>query len=335
MVCGHESDSPRGQEADAVQLPAVEEHLTEAGVVPGGPVKPPPPTVLPVALGKSLRRVDSHVHIWASGQPSPAHWQRPVLSGEDMLAEMDAAGVDAAVIQPPACDPTSNEVASAAAARHPSRFAVMGWTELDQPNAPETVDTWMRRPGMLGFRFTFVQPQQAAWLANGTLDWLWSAAERAGIPIALAAGDFLPELGDIAQRHPDLRLLIDHLGMKLRAVDEAAFGNMPGLLALARYPNVAVKASAAPSYSSQPYPFRNIHDHLHAAYDHFGPHRMFWGSDITRMPCSWRECVTLFTQELPWLAGRDLELVMGHALCDWIGWRIDPITTLNRGSEGA
>ena len=28
---------------------------------------------------------------------------------------------------------------------------------------------------------------------------------------------------------------------------------------------------------------------------------MFWGTDITKMPCSWRQCVTMFTEELPWL----------------------------------
>ena len=30
--------------------------------------------------------------------------------------------------------------------------------------------------------------------------------------------------------------------------------------------------------------------------------------------------VTLFTEELPWLKGRDLDLVMGEAACDWLGW---------------
>jgi hypothetical protein len=30
--------------------------------------------------------------------------------------------------------------------------------------------------------------------------------------------------------------------------------------------------------------------------------------------------VTLFTEELPWLKGRDLELVMGEAVCNWLGW---------------
>ena len=48
---------------------------------------------------------------------------------------------------------------------------------------------------------------------------------------------------------------------------------------------------------------------------------MFWGTGITRMPCSWRQCVRVFTEELPWLQGRDLEPVMGEALCNWLGWR--------------
>jgi len=55
-------------------------------------------------------------------------------------------------------------------------------------------------------------------------------------------------------------------------------------------------------------------------FDPFGSRRMFWGTDITRMTCSWRQCITLFTEELPWLTRQDLELVMGRAFCDWIGW---------------
>ena len=97
---------------------------------------------------------------------------------------------------------------------------------------------------------------------------------------------------------------------------------MPELLALAKNPNVAVKASGAPSYSSEPYPYRNIQPYIRQIYDAFGPERTFWGTDITRMPCSWRQCVTMFTEELPWLSGRDQELVMGRAMCNWIGWNL-------------
>jgi hypothetical protein len=85
---------------------------------------------------------------------------------------------------------------------------------------------------------------------------------------------------------------------------------------------VAVKATGQAGYALDPYPFRSIHDGLHSVFDAFGPRRMFWGTDFTRMHCTWRQCVTLFTEELPWLHGADLDLVMGQAFCDWIGWQI-------------
>jgi predicted TIM-barrel fold metal-dependent hydrolase len=264
--------------------------------------------------------VDSHVHIWATGTPNPPHRQVSALTGEELLREMDEAGIDAAVIQPPAWDATSNEVAIEAARRHPRRFAVLGWFHLDRPENRGLVDGWKTRPGMLGLRFTFMQPHQKTWVSDGTLDWLWPAAERAGLAVALAAGDFLPAVGRIAERHPRLRLVVDHLGMPLRTKDAAALVNLPHLVALAKHPNIAVKASAAPGASSDPYPYRNLHGYLRAIYDAFGPERMFWGTDITRMPCSWRQCVTLFTEELPWLTSADQELIMGRALCRWIGW---------------
>ena len=56
-------------------------------------------------------------------------------------------------------------------------------------------------------------------------------------------------------------------------------------------------------------------------FDAFGPQRCFWGTDVTRMPCTYRQCVTMFTEELPWLKGNDLELVMGRAVCEWLGWK--------------
>ena len=89
----------------------------------------------------------------------------------------------------------------------------------------------------------------------------------------------------------------------------------------AKLPNVAVKATGAGRLRRG----RNTRSAAcirtcTACFDAFGPERTFWGTDITRMPCSWRQCVTLFTEELPWLKGRDLDLVMGEALCNWIGW---------------
>jgi predicted TIM-barrel fold metal-dependent hydrolase len=78
-------------------------------------------------------------------------------------------------------------------------------------------------------------------------------------------------------------LLIDHMGRMGGGIDDAAFAALAELLSLARLPNVAVKLSGAPSYSSQAYPWRNIHGHIERIFDAFGPHRSFWGTDITRM----------------------------------------------------
>ena len=267
--------------------------------------------------------VDSQVHIWESGLPTNrAHRQITSYSKDDLLKEMDAAGVNAAVIHPPGWDPNANNVAIEAARQHPDRLSILGNFPLDRPESHTLLDGWKQRPGMLGLRFTFNQPHQQTWLTDGTLNWLWPAAERAEVPIGLAAGNFLPAVGDIAARHPGLKLHIDHLGRSGGAKDAEGFANLPQLLALAKYPNMAIKASGAPSYSSQPYPYRNIHTYIEQIYDAFGPERMFWGTDITRMPCSWRQCVTMFTEELPWLSGRDQELVMGRAFCTWLGWKL-------------
>ena len=97
--------------------------------------------------------------------------------------------------------------------------------------------------------------------------------------------------------------------------------HMPGLLKLARLPNIAVKATGAPGYSSESYPFPAMHTYLQQIYEAFGPERMFWGTDISKMPCSWRECITMFTEQLPWMKAEDLPLVMGGAVRKWWGWQ--------------
>ena len=127
-------------------------------------------------------------------------------------------------------------------------------------------------------------------MTDGSLDWLWPAAERAGVPVALAAALFLPTVGQIAERHPGLKLIVDHMAVPPGSRGEAAYRFQPELLALAKYPNIAVKATGQPGYAEDAYPFRSFHEHLHRCFDAFGPDRMFWGTDITRMPCSWRQC---------------------------------------------
>jgi L-fuconolactonase len=271
---------------------------------------------------------DAQVHIWGAdtaerpwppGRAHQAHRPQP-FSKDDLLREMDAAGVQRAVIVPPSWEGDRNDLALEAARRHPDRFAVMGRLALERPESRALLAGWKRQPGMLGLRFTFHTALQKPWLTDGTADWLWPAAERAGLPVMIFVPGSLPQVGPIAERHPSLRLVIDHLALSLTQKDDAAFADLPALLALARHPNVAVKASALPCYSTEPYPYRGLHKHLRRVFDAFGPRRMFWGTDLTRLRGTYREAITMFTEELPWLSKADQEWVMGRGVCEWLGW---------------
>lgn len=271
-----------------------------------------------------MQIVDAQIHLWGSGLPSNlAHIQVTSFTPEEAIGLMDEAGVDAAVIHPPSWDPGSVDMAFEAVRNYPGRFAIMGSLPLDKAQSQALIANWREQPGMLGLRYTFLSDPARQWVEDDTLDWLWTAAEDAGVPIAALATDSLAAFGRIAERHPGLRLTIDHLGGRggnTTLKDAEAMTHMPELLALAKYPNVAVKATGAPGYSSEAYPFPAMHAYLRQIYDAFGPDRMFWGTDITKMPCSWRQCVDMFTEDLPWLSDRDKRLVMGEAICAWWGW---------------
>jgi predicted TIM-barrel fold metal-dependent hydrolase len=270
--------------------------------------------------------VDSQIHIWKNFKMSPHHRQAPTWSAEEALAEMASAGVDCAVIHPPgAHGEAGNALAVEAVQKHPDKFCILGHFDLKSPDREKIVANWRKRPGMLGFRYTFNEPDQKAWWTDGSLDWFWAAAEKAGLVVGLmATGPNILAFGKIAGRHPGLKMHIDHIGRgggRTDKKDEAAYANLDEMLALAKLPNVGVKLSGAPSTSSQSYPYKNVHQHLQRIVETFGPERCFWGTDITRMPCSYRQCVTMFTEEMPWLKGRDKEQVMGQAFVAWLGWK--------------
>jgi predicted TIM-barrel fold metal-dependent hydrolase len=277
-------------------------------------------------MEKSMLIVDSQIHIWENGKMSPHHRQIPTYGINDALAEMASAGVDAAVIHPPSSlGEAPNELAVKAVRLHPDKFCILGHFDLQRPDREQVVAHWRERPGMLGFRYTFNEPHQKSWWTDGSLDWFWKACEKEDLRIGLlASGKNIEAFGNIAKKHPGLKMHIDHIGRgggRADKKDDAAYADLGEMLALAKLPNVAVKLSGAPSTSSEPYPYKNIHKYLQKIIETFGPDRCFWGTDITRMPISYRQCVTMYTEEMPWLKGRDLERVMGGAVVDWLGWK--------------
>ncbi|MCH2549002.1 MAG: amidohydrolase [Alphaproteobacteria bacterium] len=157
--------------------------------------------------------VDSQVHIWENVMLPPIHRQVETYSKDDLLQEMKTAGVDAVLLHPPGAIPGGNELALEAAAAHPDKFAVLGWVPPDSPDVSrKLLDDRLKLPGMLGLRYIFMQPERQSWPHDGTMNWVYKVAEEKGIPVGLLAHDFLPTVGEIATKHPGLRILIDHLG---------------------------------------------------------------------------------------------------------------------------
>jgi L-fuconolactonase len=272
--------------------------------------------------------VDSVVHIWAADSPQRpwkpgAQAQRAIpLGADELLQAMNEAGVERVVLVPPSWEGERNDVALAAASAHPDRFAVMGRLDPLDPQAPSRLTDLLRQPGMLGLRITAqMSPEMKSLLSAGRFEWLWPELERFEAPIFLSVPHVMAGLvDDIATRFPGLRITLDHIGLPYGTFDEVAFRDLDRALALARYPNVAVKWSALPCYTREPYPYRNLHPHLRRVHHAFGSERIFWGSDLSRSPISYRENITMIAEAIDWLSASDKEWILGKGVCQWLNW---------------
>ena len=242
------------------------------------------------------------------------------LGADELIGRMDQTGIDRAVIVPPSPVGDSNDTALEAAARFPERFAVMGRFNPEAEHARERLETWLEQPGMLGIRMTFFKPIWARWLGPGIIDWFWRGCERRGIPIMALAPDLLGEIAALAERHPGLTIILDHAARRSDLRDAEAFADLDKLLALARFPNVAIKATALPCYTNEPYPFASLTPYLQRTFDAFGAHRIMWGSDLTRLPCPYAECLDHVRRELHFLTDDDRALVLGGAAETILRW---------------
>ena len=81
--------------------------------------------------------IDAQVHIWGSGKPSDHHRQTSSYTAEELISEMDQAGVDGAVLHPPSWDAGSNEMAIEAVKRYPDRFCTPGMVSIGRSVATQ------------------------------------------------------------------------------------------------------------------------------------------------------------------------------------------------------
>jgi L-fuconolactonase len=257
---------------------------------------------------------------------------RAELAVDSAITAMDAAGVDAAVVV------SDLAFCELSVGRRPDRFAavvqVSGWEE---PDVDGYVAALRAKPGILGIRLKLASPFDVGnipALEAGRFEPWFAAAERHRLPVCAYLSGQLNQAAKIAQRYPDLVLVIDHLGLvppPAVPVSAALLEPLPEVLALSSHPNIVIKVTGAPSLSLQPYPFPDILSVVERLIDAFGADRLLWGSDYTRvrgelsaevvtgLPHSYAELLD-YVRYADRFSSTERELLLGGAALKWLGW---------------
>ena len=234
--------------------------------------------------------IDSQVHAYAANTPRRP-WHRPPkdwpdhVTGDEMVAAMDAVGVDGAImVSPNSLYAYDDSYAKEVQRVHPGRFAIVKPMDPNDPAADEIIAEWKKVSGAVAVRVMFAL-QSAADLNTAGIDRILRAAARHDLPVNLQCGNNLDMGTKLIDAHPQTRFVIDHLGFyqpRARPVPATVWADLPKVIDLARRPNAALKVSGVCTMSREPFPYPDIWDPLARVFDAWGFERCLWGTDWTR-----------------------------------------------------
>ena len=275
--------------------------------------------------------IDSQVHAYERNRPErpwSGFLQGPdEVTGDDMVAAMDAVGVDGALLVSPfAMYRYDASYALQVYAKHPGRFGLIKPFDPQSEGVSDEIAEWTGTPGVVGVRVMLTaQPFEAD---DPGLNRILAAGAQAGVPVNVMCSGKLPLLRELARRHPDTQIVVDHVGLA-QPFDPPAppgpFADLPNVLSLAECDNVAIKISGACTLSHQPFPYPDIWEPLDKVFDAFGFDRCMWGTD-------WTRAVNLLTYDqgveafrvTDRLSGSERSALMGGALAKIYNW--SPVT---------
>jgi L-fuconolactonase len=230
------------------------------------------------------------VHVYERDHPGrPWHGVLagpPEVTGDQMVAEMDALGIDGAVLVSAfAMYRYDASYALDVRARHPGRFAVVKPVDPSDPDVADIIADWKRTPGCVGVRMLLVRSGLATDAADPGLNRVLAAAAKLSMPVNLHIAGRLDQGIELIRRNPDTQIIVDHLGLvqpHAPPVPAEPWAELPKVLTLAALDNVTIKISGAGTLSREPYPFNDIWDPVCRMIDAFGIDRCMWGTDWTR-----------------------------------------------------
>jgi predicted TIM-barrel fold metal-dependent hydrolase len=233
--------------------------------------------------------IDAQVHAYErnhAGRPWVAVLHGPPeVTGDQLVAAMDAVGVDGAILVSVwTMYRYDASYALAVHAAHPNRFGLVKPVDPNDPAVVETIDDWAATKGRVAIRI-MMTPEVSTDAADPGINRVLAAAARHGLPVNLLCRGRWDQVSALAKRNPSTRLVIDHLGLNQPfepPVPAEPFAELPGLLGLASHDNVVVKITGACTLSREPFPYKDLWDPLGRIFDAYGFDRCMWGTDWTR-----------------------------------------------------
>jgi L-fuconolactonase len=272
--------------------------------------------------------IDAQVHAYERDHPGRP-WAAvlhgpPEVTGDEMVAAMDAVGVDGALLVSPfTMYRYDANYAIGVHAAHPRRFALIKPVDPADPAVADTIEEWAAQDGAVAVRIMMtrgVSPDPA----DPGITRVLIAAAKYGLPVNLLCWGRLEQAQQMAARNPNTKLIIDHLGLQQPFEPPAPaepFAELPKVLKLAAHPNVAIKISGACTLSREPFPYKDIWDPLARIFDAFGFDRCMWGTDWTRAVAllTYKQGVDAF-RVTDRLSDGDRAKLMGGTLARVYGW---------------
>jgi len=269
--------------------------------------------------------VDTHVHVVSDDREKypvttkPPAW--PPTSGETLLAKMDEAGIDRAVlVQTYFTYGYDNSYMTDVALAHPKRFVSVCVLDPLAPTTPDQLVQLVEKHGVRGIRLMNDRAHNVISIDDPRTFPLWERIGALGIPVCIASLiDDVARVRVPVERFPHVQVAIDHI-WGLKVGDPPFFDRIKPVLDLAPYPNLYVKIAVNNSFALRESK-AEAQDFYGLLVDRFGARRIMWGSNYPAHSSVYgtlRERKDMGTNDLSFLGEEERRWILGEtALSLW------------------
>ncbi len=229
--------------------------------------------------------IDAHQHFWDPARGDYG-WLTPDLpihrayGPEDLQPLMQDAGVTGSILVQAAPTTEETDYMLAIARRTPFVLGVVGWIDLAAPDAAAQIRQRAQDPLFLGARPMLQDIPEADWILRPELAPALNALAGEGLVFdALILSHQTSVIEQLAQRHPDLSIVLDHAAKPKLGNAEAMAAWRMAMAKLAARPNLCCKISGLLTELPPGTRLKAVKQAITVLFDLFGPDRLLWGSD--------------------------------------------------------